>query len=132
LGQPYPYHGARGKIPGKITGRSLLRGGLPRRLSERFAAKAQNAAIPVREGKSIGNIWLLYFFTGLSKKKTLNALVEAELAAAKDFKADLIVTERDPDAYLAAYIANLPIVTTYALSPRRASRANSGSAMSNS
>lgn len=88
--------------------------GLPRWLSGRISARAQNAAIPVREGKSVGNIWLLYFFTGLSKKKTLTALVEAELAAAKDFNADLLVTEMDPGAYLAAYLANMPIVTTYA------------------
>jgi len=70
--------------------------------------------IPVRDGKSIGSVWFIYFLTGMMHKRYLARLVDAQLASIREYKPDLIVTEMDPGAYISARIAGIPIVTTFA------------------
>ena len=88
--------------------------GLPKFISDRFFKNSQNRTAPAGEGKSFGSIWLLYFFLGLARKKYLLNLVREELNSVADFKPNIILTEMDPGAYLAAYITRIPLVMTYA------------------
>lgn len=48
--------------------------GLPKFLSDIIAKRSQEMTPPVKEGKSIGNVWFLYNFTGYGSKKILNGL----------------------------------------------------------
>ncbi len=88
--------------------------GLPKWISDIFQKRAVNSSPPVREGKSFGNIWLLYFFIGYGNRKTLTNIIQAEMEAVKDLNADLIVTEMELGAYITSYILDIPLVTTYA------------------
>jgi UDP:flavonoid glycosyltransferase YjiC (YdhE family) len=88
--------------------------GLPRVLSRILEKRAQNIRIPLRGSKTAGSVWFVYYLTGMLSERFLSRLVSAELTAIADFKPDLIVTELDPGAYLAARISGVPIVTTFA------------------
>jgi hypothetical protein len=88
--------------------------GLPRPVSDLLLARSQRMAPPVKEGRDLGNVWLLYFFTGLAKTSYLRRLAAAEMRAVRAFKPDLLLTEMDPGAYLVARLTGLPLVTTYA------------------
>jgi len=88
--------------------------GLPLFLSNIIKKRSQNLQIPVKEGKAIGSIWFVYALSGMLSKSYLETLVDAQLAVITKYKPDLIVTEMDPGAYLAARIANIPLITTFA------------------
>lgn len=88
--------------------------GLPRLLSGILERRSTGMRIPVREGRSIGSIWFVYRLSGMLSPRFLPRLVEAELAAVRAGRPDLLLTEMDPAAYLLARITGLPLVTTYA------------------
>ena len=87
--------------------------GLPEKISNKIAANSQRNDIPVKEGKSVGNLWLLLTFTGYANKKFLLNYVEKQMQICAEFEPDVIITELDPGAYLCANLLNSPIVTTY-------------------
>ena len=88
--------------------------GLPKFISKLIEARSQNNSIPVKPGKSIGNIWFVLMITGMTKFKFLEKLVKAELVAAEDFHPDLLFTEIDPGAFMLSKITGVPISCTYA------------------
>jgi UDP:flavonoid glycosyltransferase YjiC (YdhE family) len=88
--------------------------GLPSLISGKIEHRSQNLKIPVRDGKSVGSVWFVYFLTGMLNRRYLRKLVQAQIEAINHFKPDLILTEMDPGAYLSARIADIPIVTTFA------------------
>lgn len=88
--------------------------GLPKPLSRILEARSQDATLPVRPGRSVGSIWLVLLLSGMASHRYLRRLVDAELAAARDFRADALFTEIDPGAFLVSKIAGIPLVSTYA------------------
>jgi UDP:flavonoid glycosyltransferase YjiC (YdhE family) len=88
--------------------------GLPKPLSRILERRSQRAAIPVKPGTSIGNIWMVLLFSGFARSSFLQRLTRAEIDAAEDFSADRIFTDLDPGAYLMAHITGLPIASAYA------------------
>ena len=87
--------------------------GMPKILSKVIGALSQRLTPPIKEGKSFGSMWFVYFLTGMSKYSYLKKLVAAELDAINTFKPDFLFTEVDPAAYLTAHITNIPIAITY-------------------
>jgi UDP:flavonoid glycosyltransferase YjiC (YdhE family) len=87
--------------------------GLPRPLSQILVKRSQNASIPVRPGKSFGNIWFVQVLSGMARAGYLRQVVKVELAAMSDFNADGLVTDLDLGAYLAASIGGIPIASAY-------------------
>ena len=87
--------------------------GLPAPLSRFIEQRSQHASLPVRDGQSIGSLWFVMFLSGLGRAGYLQALVEAQRAAARDFHADAIFTDIDPAAYLTAAIERLPMTANY-------------------
>jgi len=88
--------------------------GLPKPLSRLMEWRSQRAAIPVRPGKAIGNIWLVLWLSGYARPTYLRRLVEAEVQAANDFGADRIFTDLDPGAFLTAAVTGIPLASAYA------------------
>ena len=88
--------------------------GLPGPLSRALERRSQRITLPVRSGRSIGNIWLVLMVSGLARGGYLRRLVAAELAAARDFGADALFTDLDPGAFVLSRAAGLPIASTYA------------------
>lgn len=88
--------------------------GLPKPLSRVLERRSQRMAIPVKPGKSIGSIWLVFWMSGYGRATYMQGLVEAEVQAAKDFQADKLFTDLDPGAYLTAVVTGIPLISTYA------------------
>jgi UDP:flavonoid glycosyltransferase YjiC (YdhE family) len=88
--------------------------GLPALLSGKLERRSQNLRIPVRDGVSLGSAWFVYFLSGMIQPKFLKRLVAAQLDAIRHFEPDLLLTEMDPGAYVAARITGIPLVTTFA------------------
>jgi len=88
--------------------------GRPKFISKIIEKRSQNMSPPVKEGKSIGNVWFVHFITGMTRKKYLLNLVENQINAVKEFKPDILLTEMDPGAYIVTEITGIPLVSTYA------------------
>jgi UDP:flavonoid glycosyltransferase YjiC (YdhE family) len=87
--------------------------GLPRPISRILERRSQNVSLPAKPGKSVGNLWFVYFVAGMARADYLRRLVEAEIAAAQSFGADMIFTDLDPGAFLMSVAAGLPIAMAY-------------------
>ena len=88
--------------------------GLPTPISRILERRSQRVSLPVKPGKSIGNIWLVLAMSGLARAGYLRRLVSAEMEAARQFRADVLFTDLDPGAFLAAAVTELPIASAYA------------------
>jgi len=88
--------------------------GLPSSVSRALVKRSQRIVLPVRAGGQIGSLWSLLVMAGMAREHYLRALVRAELDAADQFGADAMLTELDPGAYIAAAVARIPMITTYA------------------
>jgi len=88
--------------------------GLPTPISRLLERRSQRASIPVKPGKSIGNIWLVLWMSGYAWANYLRRLVEAEIQAADAFRADRIFTDLDPGAFLTAVVTGIPLASAYA------------------
>jgi len=88
--------------------------GLPKPLSRIMEQRSQRASIPVKPGKSIGNIWMVLWLSGYARANYLRRLTEAEIQAANAFQADRLFTDLDPGAFLTAAVTGIPIALAYA------------------
>lgn len=88
--------------------------GLPKPLSDLFAARSQDMAPPIPPGRSFGSIWLVLMMTGMAGYGYLRRLVKAELDAVDAFRPDILFTEIDPGALLVSRIRGIPISCTFA------------------
>jgi UDP:flavonoid glycosyltransferase YjiC (YdhE family) len=88
--------------------------GLPPALSRRVARRSERGRIPVKEGRSVGSVWFVFWLSGLLKRGYLSRLVAFESAVARGYKAELLVTEMDLGAYLTAQLTGIPLLSTYA------------------
>lgn len=88
--------------------------GLPALLSQVLERRSQRASIPVKPGKSIGNIWLVLWLSGYARANYLRRLTEAEIEVAKAFRADRIFTDLNPGAFLMTAIMGIPVASAYA------------------
>jgi UDP:flavonoid glycosyltransferase YjiC (YdhE family) len=88
--------------------------GLPAPLSRLMERRSQRASIPVKPGKSIGNIWLVLWLSGYAQTAYLRRLAQAEIRAVENFQADRIFTDINPGAFLASAVSGVPIASTYA------------------
>ncbi|MCK2212436.1 hypothetical protein MF672_001275 [Actinomadura sp. ATCC 31491] len=87
--------------------------GLPRPLSRRIKDRAQQHALPIGPGRSVGSIWTVLAATGMARARYLRRLVDAQLHAAADFRAEALFADLDPGAYVTAAIARIPIASAY-------------------
>jgi UDP:flavonoid glycosyltransferase YjiC (YdhE family) len=88
--------------------------GLPPSLSRGIERRSQHMTLPVKPGKSIGNIWFVLMLSGLARTSYLKRLVDAEIQAARRLQADALFTDLDPGAFLLSIITNLPLASAYA------------------
>ena len=88
--------------------------GLPKPLSRIMEKRSQHASIPVKPGKSIGNIWMVLWLSGYARANYLRRLAEAEIHAVNNFQADRLFTDLDPGAFLTAAVTGIPIASAYA------------------
>ena len=88
--------------------------GLPTPMSRLLERRSQRVSIPVKPGKSIGNIWLVLWMSGYARANYLRHLAEAEIQAADVFRADRIFTDLDPGAFLTAVVTGIPLASAYA------------------
>lgn len=88
--------------------------GLPAPLSRIIERRSQRMSLPVKPGKSVGNIWLVLVATGMARAGYLRRLVKAEMEAARVFQADVLFTDLDPGAFLLAAVTGLPLASAYA------------------
>jgi hypothetical protein len=95
-----------------MPGPTLL--GLPEPISQRIEQRSQRTSLPIRPGKSFGNIWLVLVFSGLGRASYLKRLVEAQIAAVRDLQPDTLFTDLDPGAGLLSAISGLPLSISYA------------------
>jgi UDP:flavonoid glycosyltransferase YjiC (YdhE family) len=87
--------------------------GLPEPISKRIEQRSQQASLPVKPGRDIGNIWFVLLISGMANVDYLRRLVAAECQAAQEFRADAIFTDLDPGAFLVAKIQRLPVSAAY-------------------
>jgi UDP:flavonoid glycosyltransferase YjiC (YdhE family) len=87
--------------------------GLPGVLSRRIDQRSQNLAVPGPDGTSLGNLWRVMMAAGLARRRYLAKLVAAEVDAVDQAKADVIFTDIDPAAFVAAAATGVPIASTY-------------------
>jgi UDP:flavonoid glycosyltransferase YjiC (YdhE family) len=87
--------------------------GLPRPVARIFERRSQRVTLPVRPGKSIGNLGLVYLLSGLARASYLRQELKAELDAVTDFQPQALFTDLDPGAYILARITGLPIATAF-------------------
>jgi UDP:flavonoid glycosyltransferase YjiC (YdhE family) len=87
--------------------------GLPRPIARIIERRSQHVTLPVRPGKSIGNLGLVYLMSGLARASYLHQELKAELDAVKDFQPQALFTDLDPGAYILAKITGLPIATAF-------------------
>jgi len=88
--------------------------GLPTPISHLLEHRSQRMSIPVKPGKSIGNIWMVLGLSGYARTSYLHRLVDAEIQAAEDFRADRIFTDLDPAAFLISVVTGIPLASAYA------------------
>lgn len=88
--------------------------GLPAPLSRLLERRSQHVSIPVKPGRSIGNIWFVLLLSGLARSGYLRRLVAEEINAANAFQADKLFTDLDPAAFLTSAITGLPLASAYA------------------
>ncbi len=88
--------------------------GLPAPLAHILERRSQQTTLPVKSGRSIGNIWLVLTISGQARHRYLRHVVAAELHAVHAFQPDAIFTDLDPAAFLTARIARLPMAAAYA------------------
>lgn len=88
--------------------------GLPAPLSRVIEARSQHASLPVKPGRSVGSIWLVFILSGFGRTAYLRQLVSAEIDAARAFQANALFTDLDPGAFVLAAVAGLPIASAYA------------------
>ncbi len=88
--------------------------GLPQPLSDRMEKQSQRRVIPVKPGRDIGSMWLVFALSGYARAGYMKQLVKAQLAAVEDFRPDIIFTDHDPAAAVTGRIADLPVATAYA------------------
>jgi UDP:flavonoid glycosyltransferase YjiC (YdhE family) len=88
--------------------------GLPETISRRLAARSQDFSLPVRQGRSVGSVWFVLKLSGMTGYPYLSRLVEAELAAVRDFGPDLLFTEMDPGAFVVSKLTGIRLFATYA------------------
>ena len=88
--------------------------GLPKPISRLIERHSQHVSPPVKPGTSVGNIWLVLLATGIASARHVRRVVETELEAIQDFRADKLFTDLDPGAYLVSAITSLPLAATYA------------------
>jgi hypothetical protein len=88
--------------------------GLPAAVSHRIEHRSQHVAIPGRDGRSRGSIWLVLTMAGLAGRHYLAELAAAEIGAVQQTKADVLFTDVDPAAFIAATVTGVPIASTYA------------------
>lgn len=88
--------------------------GLPPDASRWLEQRAQRISLPVRPGRSVGNIWFLLVGVGLARTGYLRRLVAAEIRAVQDFGADALFTDYDLGAFVTAQVTGLPLAFTYA------------------
>lgn len=87
--------------------------GLPRPIARILERRSQRVTLPVRPGKLIGSLGLVYVLSGLARAGYLSQEIRADLFAVHDFKPDAPFTDLDPGAYILARIARLPIATAF-------------------
>ncbi|MBN1430531.1 MAG: hypothetical protein JXB07_19325 [Anaerolineae bacterium] len=88
--------------------------GLPARISYVLGHRSSNVSARIRSMLSVGNWWMAMVLSGMARADYLRRLVQAELEAVGDFRADVLLTDGDPGAYLLAVVTGLPLVSTYA------------------
>ena len=88
--------------------------GLPASMSHLLERRSQHVSLPVKPGRSIGSIWLVFFMSGLGRSGYLRRLVEKEIEAVHAFRADRLFTDLDPGAFLTSAVTGLPLASTYA------------------
>lgn len=88
--------------------------GLPAPLSRLMERRSQKISLPVREGRSIGSVWFVLKLSGMTGRRFLSSLVDAELRAIGSFKPDALFTEMDPGAFLASRLSGIGLLCTYA------------------
>jgi UDP:flavonoid glycosyltransferase YjiC (YdhE family) len=88
--------------------------GLPGPLSRVVERRSHRMTPPFRPGASMGSIWFLLRASGMGGARYLRRLVETEIEAAKDFRADKLFTDLDPGAFLTSVVTGLPLAMTYA------------------
>jgi len=71
-------------------------------------------SLPVKPGRSVGNIWLVLLISGLARSSYLRRLVAEEIKAASAFQADKLFTDLDPGAFLTSAVTGLPLASAYA------------------
>ncbi len=87
--------------------------GLPAPISRAIERRSQHGSLPARPRQSVGSLWLVLTFQGLARGGYLRRLVEAELEAVRDFRADALFTDLDPGAFLVREITRLPLAAAY-------------------
>lgn len=87
--------------------------GLPRFISSIIEKRSQEASIPVKPGKSVGSMWIVYMLSGMNRRSYLQQALHAEWMAALDFEADAIFTDLDPAAFLLSVCTGLPIISCF-------------------
>jgi UDP:flavonoid glycosyltransferase YjiC (YdhE family) len=87
--------------------------GLPRPIARIIERRSQRVTLPVRPGKSIGNLGLVYLLSGLARASYLHQELKAELDAVADFQPQALFTDLDPGAYILARTTGLPIATAF-------------------
>lgn len=87
--------------------------GLPRPISRVIERRSQETALPVKQGRSVGSIWFVHMLSGYARAGYLRRLLDAQKYAALDFKANVLLTDIDPGAYMLAYVLGLPLASTY-------------------
>ncbi len=96
--------------------------GLPQGMSERMERQSQRRTIPVKPGRDVGSMWLVFALSGYARAGYMKQLVKAQLAAVNEFQPDIIFTDHDPAAAITGKIADLPVATAYASIVQRTGR----------
>ena len=87
--------------------------GLPKPIARLLERRSQRISLPVKSGKSVGSLGLVYLASGLARAGYLREEVKAEQRAVRDFHPDVLFTDLDPAAYILARITGLPIATAF-------------------
>ncbi len=87
--------------------------GLPEPLSGFVSRLSQRVTPPVRSGRAIGNIWMVLMGTGYARGGYLRRCVDRIMAVIDDYQPDVLFTDLDPAAFLAAHLTGLPIAVPF-------------------
>lgn len=88
--------------------------GLPTLISRILEQQTLPISLPIQAGGSIGNWWMVLVMSGMARADYLRRLLQVELEAADDFRADALFTDSDPGAFLLASVTGLPLASAYA------------------